>query len=178
MSGKGPFGLWMGMTLSDLNGDHREVRPGKYEVSSVPRPHSAFQTYILQITPRHGLSWIKALGPTIATSVFGMQLRDAFDSMEKKLAGIYGKHKRMDFLMPGSIWSEPQDWMQSLLNRERFLTTEWSKEQQSSLSDPLASVHLIAAAEDTNNGYVAIEYSFTCMDAADAELAAAEDDAL
>jgi len=140
MSKKGPFGFWMGMTLEEVGGEPNEIAPAKYLLVTVPKPHSAFESYALQIIPKCGLSWIKAIGHTIQTSVYGVELQKAFDSLQKKLAASYGKGNRTDFLMPGSIWNEPRDWMQSLLNKERYLMAVWSSEHSSTLTNSLMSV--------------------------------------
>ena len=178
MSRMGPFGLRKGMTLAELAGAPREIGIGKYLVSSVPRPHSAFESYALQVTPKTGLSWIKAIGHTIQTSVYGIELQTAFDDLESKLERIYGKGKRTDLLMPGSIWNEPRDWMQAILNKERFLMTMWSAEHGSQLPDALQSVGLVVGAIESDSGFVAVEYAFDNKTESEAEIAAAEDDAL
>jgi hypothetical protein len=85
MPESGPFGLWMGMKLPDLSAPHEEVAPFKYRITSPPKPHSAFDSYVLQIAPVTGLSWIKAIGKTITTSSFGTDLIGKFDEMEQKL---------------------------------------------------------------------------------------------
>ena len=141
-------------------------------------PHSAFEGYILQIAPRAGLSWIKATSKKVETGSYGQQLKSAFDTMEQKLAATYGRQKKHDFLMHESIWSEPRDWMQSLLSKERVLLAEWSKETGASLTDSLSSVALVIDAYDTSSGFFAIEYYFENSVLADAEIAALEDDAL
>lgn len=178
MDRKGPFGLSMGLTLEEVGVDCVEVAPGKYRADSVPMPHSAFEYYVLQITPRHGLSWVKAIGNTIQTSPFGVELTTEFDSFEKKLSAVYGRGHRTDVLLTGSIWDEPRDRMMAFVNRERFLMAEWSSKHGSSLKDSLVSVGLIANALDPTSGYISVEYSFKNAEAADAEIAAAEDLAL
>jgi hypothetical protein len=174
MSKKGPFGLWMGMSLADVESEAIEVAPAKYRLLTVPKPHSAFESYILQITPANGLAWIKAIGHNIQTSVYGLELKTAFEVMEKKLSVNYGSGNKTDILLQDSIWNEPRDWMQSLLNRERFMMAEWSMAQGSSLPQGLSSVALITVANDTESGYIAVEYSFENSEAAEAEIAAAE----
>lgn len=178
MNKKGPFGLWMGISLEELGRESRELAPAKYKIEAVPKPHSAFETYIAMVAPQNGLCWIKALSPTLQTNVFGVSLRTAFESMEEKLRETYGKSKRTDFIMSGSIWHDPQYWMQSLISQDRFFMTEWASEHGSTLKDSLISVALIVSATDTTTGYIAIEYSFENKKAAEAELAAAEDGAL
>lgn len=178
MSRKGPFGLWMGMFISDFDAPLEEIAPCKFMVPVVPKPHSAFERYVCQISPQSGLSWIKAIGKTIATSSYGVELKSAFDAMEQKLAATYGRQKKFDFLMHESIWNEPRDWMQAILNKERVLISEWNKDTGASLADSLTSVALVLGVFDTSSGYIAIEYSFENAAQAEAEIAAMEDDAL
>jgi hypothetical protein len=178
MNRKGPFGFWMGMRLEEIGAEPEEVAPLKYRVVNAPKPHSAFESYILQITPQYGLSWVKAIGHTIQTSVYGIELKTAFESLERKLSAIYGKFERTDFLMPDSIWNEPRDWMQSLLNKERYLMTMWSPEHGSVLVDSLQSVLLVVGIFDLNSGYIGIEYSFENISSAEKEISAAEDESL
>lgn len=178
MSRKGPFGLWMGMGSGDFEQTLNEIAPCKFQAPSVPKPHSAFERYVTQVSPLAGLSWIKAIGKTIQTSGYGVEVRTAFEAMEQKLATTYGRQKKHDFLMHDSIWNEPRDWMQAVLSKERVLMSEWSKASGASLTDSLSSVALVMGVYDTSSGYIAIEYSFENIDRAEAEIAALEDDAL
>jgi hypothetical protein len=168
----------MGMTLAEIGEQPEEIVPAKYLIEKVPKPHSAFEKYVLQITPKCGLSWIKAIGHTIQTSVYGIELQTAFESMEKKLSAIYGKGEKTDGLLPDSIWNAPKEWMQSYLRKERHLMTEWSSGHGSTIADSLSSVRMGVFVYDTNSGYIAIEYSFENIASAEAEKSSAEDDAL
>jgi hypothetical protein len=178
MSRKGPFGLWMEMKATDFEEPPNEIAPCMFQAPVVPKPHSAFERYIVQVSPGAGLSWVKAIGKTIETSDYGIELKLAFDDMEQKLTATYGKQKRHDFLLHESIWNEPRDWMQSVLSKERVLMSQWSKESGASLVDSLSSVALVMGAYDTSTGYFAIEYSFENYVQAEAEIAALEDDVL
>lgn len=174
----GPFGLWMGMTKNDFESPLEEIAPCKFRASVVPKPHSAFDRYVCQIAPQSGLSWIKAVGKTIETSSYGIELKLAFDAMEQKLSKIYGKNNRSDILLTGSIWNEPRDWMQGLLSNERLLFSQWNKETKASMTDSLLSIALLSGAYNTSQGYIAIEYIFENTAKAEVEIAALEDDAL
>lgn len=178
MSRKGPFGLWMGMTENDFSEPLEEIGLCKFLIPVVPTPHSAFEKYVCQITPKLGLSWIKAIGKTIETSSYGIELKSAFENMEQKLNKTYGKRERLDFLMHDSIWNEPRDWMQALANKERVLMSSWNKDSGATLADSLTSIALVTGVYDTSSGYIAIEYSFENGHKADEEIAALEDDAL
>lgn len=178
MSKKGPFGLWMGMNLEDLDCEIEEISPRHYKVHSAPAPHSAFECYCLRITPITGLSWVKAIGKTIRTNEYGLDLIAAFKTMEEKLSRNYGKGDRTDVLLPDSIWDEPKDWMQSIAKKQRYFYTIWSRKHGSTLPEDLESVGLMINAIDFEDGYISLEYTFSNSDAAEKEESDAEDDAL
>lgn len=168
----------MGMQLADFSQPLREIAPFKFALDAPPKPHPAFETYILQITPKNGLSWIKAVGREIPTSGYGIELRSEFRSMEEKLQKSYGPCEQIDFLMVDSIWDEPKDWMMSLLKRERFMQTSWESKHDSKLTEALESIFLIASAVDTEKGYIAIEYALKNSHQAESEISEAQDDVL
>lgn len=175
---KGPFGLRMGLKRDEYPGSLQEVKPGLYQTTEVPKPHSAFEFHVLQFGPSSGLSWIKAIGKTIETNDFGTPIENAFDDMKKKLVKAYGESENISYLMQGSIWSEPRDWMQGLLNGDRVLAARWEAHSHKELPNQLSSIFLVACATDTSNGYIAIEYAFENHAAAEEEIAELEDDAL
>lgn len=177
MSRKGPFGVAMGMSVDEIGVAFEEVAPFKYLLETVPKPHSAFTRYVVQAPPICGLSWLKAIGHTITTNPYGITLRTSFEEMEAKLIAAYGSGERIDILMHDSIWNEPRDWMTGLVKGERILMTNWSVESRA-LPDSLSAIGLLAIGLDSESGYIAIEYSFENSASADAEIAAAEDDAL
>ncbi len=174
----GPFGLEMGMPLKEIGGEPEKISHGKYRLTNVPKPHSAFEAYVVQVAPKGGLCWIKAIGKDIRTSSYGHELKSAFSDMEERLESAYGKHKKMDILFSGSIWDEPRDWMMSLIKKERILASVWDESKGSNLPSDLKKIGLIASPSARDKGYISIEYSFTNEDSCEAELAAQEDDAL
>ncbi|MDD4050712.1 MAG: hypothetical protein PHR28_02280 [candidate division Zixibacteria bacterium] len=178
MDKKGPFGLWMGMSLEQVGPGIEVIGRCQFRVKSVPMAHSAFDWYILQITPNCGLSWIRACGKTIQTSVYGIELKSAFEAMESKLAAAYGKYEKIDILLPESIWNKPGEWMQGIVLRERILMAEWPPKNGASLKEPLTSILLATEAIDTTSGYLVVDYFFQNFPAATAEMAAEEDGAL
>ena len=187
MDRSGPFGLWMGMTLLELSKELGDATqdyeptiglPFVYEFMLVPNPHPAFDTYLLKITPKHGLSWIAARTEGIQTSIYGAELKVAFDSWEQKVSKIYGQGQRHDVLLPDSSWNEARDWMQSLLKNERFLFTVWSSETSARLRDSLRSVGLTVRALDELHGVISLEYSFENLECVEAEISAEQDGVL
>ena len=174
----GPFGIAMGTLIEDLGFNVEEIAPFKYCSLSVPKPHSTFEKYVMEITPTHGVSWIKSISKEINTSPYGVEIKTEFEKMNSKLEKKYGKPELTDMLLPGSIWNEPRDWTQSLINRERILMSQWDIKDRSNIFDGLISIGLIASAYTTSEGYIAIEYTFSNNESAQQEVASLEDDVL
>ncbi|MEO3711486.1 hypothetical protein [Roseateles flavus] len=168
----------MGMQLTDFAEPLREVAPFKFALDVPPKPHPAFSLYVLQITPKHGLSWIKAIGHDVKTSSYGLELKGAFDAMEGKLKNTYGSSTRNDFLMVDSIWNEPKDWMMALLKNERFLSSVWDAKSGAKLTEAIESIYLGASGSDSDTGYITIEYNLKSGAQADAEIAEIQDEVL
>lgn len=174
----GPFGLEMGMTLKDIGGSPEQFSKGKYTITTVPKPHSAFERYVVKVGPKSGLCYIKAVGKPVETNAYGLELSSVFNNMSAKLTQIYGKQKKMDLLLPGSIWNEPNDFMMGLLKDERKLYEIWSAENKSNLTGSLESVILGAKATSKDTGIIVIDYTFKNEKECEAEIAAEEDGAL
>jgi hypothetical protein len=173
----GPFGLERGMPLQQV-GQVQKIGPGMYQVAQVPKPHSAFESYIVQIGPSTGLCWIKGIGKTVQTGAYGTQLQADFHEMKEKLAGIYGVARVSDTLNDGSIWNEPRDWMMGLLKKERRLAAIWSTDRNKAFPQAeFKTVGLFADAID-EQGFLTVEYAFTNEPACEAEIAKAEDSSL
>lgn len=171
----GPFGLEMGMTLKEIGGVAESLGNGKYKLSNVPKPHSAFEDYIVQVSPNGGLCWIKAVGKDISTSCYGTELKSEFMDLVNKLEKAYGNYKLYDFLLPGSIWDELKDWMSGLIKKERTLAASWSEEDNSTLSNNIKDIVIAAQPLSREKGYITIDYTFINKDACEKEINAAED---
>ena len=165
-----PFGLRMGMTLAQMGGNPKNVAPGFYTLTSVPEPHSAFESYSIQVGPQTGLCWVKGIGRTLTTSVYGIELKHEFESMKKSLREIYGEPKVFDLLLPRSIWNEPRDWMMSVVKKERILAATWDEKSKASLPMNIKYVALGVSALNTNRGYIVLEFAFTNESKCEAEI--------
>ena len=173
----GQFGLKMGMTLNQIDKHARKIRDTLYEVK-VPKPHSFFESYIVQISPTKGLYFVKAISKDISTNVYGTELKSSFDNLENKLLKAYRKNTRFDFLRSGSIWNEPKDWMMALRKKERSLMSYWDKETGFKKVDNLQQIIISANPINTNKGYITLEYYYSIYDECEKEKATKEDDSL
>lgn len=157
----GPMGLSMSETLVELQkkATLKSVSPFLYETSKLPGGHPDFENYTLLITPEHGLCKIVAVSKPIDTSAYGTELLSAFNKYYESLVRKYGKADRYDYLKAKSIWSEPNDWMTSLLKKERTLVAFWPGEA-APLVDNVTSIKLEAYAANRETGIIAIGYEF------------------
>ncbi|EID0160924.1 hypothetical protein SNE98_000669 [Vibrio cholerae] len=174
----GPFGLEMGVPVSSIDKDAKQLAPYVYLTTNVPSPHSAFEKYVVKVAPTSGLCWVKAIGKDISTSSYGFELKSAFSEMNEKLTKKYGKGETTDLLMAGSVWNEPNDFMMAMLKKERFLMAVWEKSKGSNFQDNLVQVALIANPSNRDKGYITLEYSFSNKDACNQEIDSLEDNAL
>ena len=174
----GPFGLSMGMPLKDISKNAKKIENGLYKLTDVPKPHSAFEYYVIQVSPKNGLCWIKGIGKDISTSSYGTQLRSEFERFTSKLEERYGAYKNYDFLSNGSIWDESNDFMMGLVKKDRYLQSFWDREKGSVMPADITGIALSAKASNSDTGYIVLEYSFSNEEQCEKELAAKEDGAL
>lgn len=173
---EGPFGLRPGLTTAELEAAVGgrlapiETATHLFTAPRVPRPHTAFESYALLVGPQSGLCQIRAIGIDITTGRHGLQLKSAFDDMATALSEVYGRPERIDRLLPGSIWNEPEDWTMGLVKRERFLQAEWSTASGSVLKSDLESVTLATSASSSDTGCLLLQYTFSNNAQCEAEI--------
>lgn len=172
-----PFGIEKGMSLADV-GEGVEIKPGIYQLKSVPKPHSSFESYIVRTSPECGIYWIKAIGKSVNTSVYGSDLKNTFLAFDKKLTTAYGERENIDRLLPNSIWDEANDWMRALQKKERVLMSHWSNENGSTLPKGMQQIFLDTKALSTDEGYIVLEYYFDGFNSCEEEIQSLEDDNL
>lgn len=172
----GPFGLQSGAPLSSYDTSPLED-PGLYAFNSVPKPHPSFDTYRGIFHSSTGLCQIQAGTPIVTTNVYGSKAIQEFDALVASISTRYGKSERFDFLMEGSIWSEPGDWTMALKKDERKLQVWWDKESGSTVPDDIESIQLKAIGLSRDAVFFMLNYRFTnfdtCIAAIDADAASA-----
>lgn len=167
-AGDGPFGLTMGLKLEAFGDMAQELSPGIYKLqpSVVPTPNQLFSEYIVRIGPDSGLCWIKGIGSKFSVSSYGNELRREVDTVASMLSEKYGQGVKRDFMMPGSIWKDMNDWMMGFYKKERFYLAQWDKKLDSNLKTIFAS----AMATSSNEAQVIVEYAFSNETQCDKEI--------
>lgn len=179
----GPFGLEQGLSRADVElmiGENLRLMNGShnsYLSTHVPEPHKAFDNYVLVISETTGLCMVRGIGKNITTSSHGIQLKSNFEDLDKVLSKLYGPSEKTDWLLPGSIWKQPEDWMMGLVKEERFLFAQWPGAEQD-LKYNIESIALAAKALNSGAGYLILEYSFSNYDTCKQEAENESNDAL
>jgi len=163
-----PFGIAFYSPLSELT-VLEELGQGAYAVQA-PTPHPLFDTYLVRATPSLGVVWVKGLAPLIENDNFGTATCSAVDRLAEQLAHRYGRAKKMDMLLDGSIWNEPQDWMNGLNHRERFYSYLWEKAAVRELPEDLDTIYVGATPHEGYAAGVVLEYASPKLPLAEAEL--------
>ncbi|EMH4162407.1 hypothetical protein RJ498_001649 [Pluralibacter gergoviae] len=173
---EGPFGLEAGLTqknIEEMIGAKLKPIPDSvdlYSTDRLPRKNSDFDLYGLLISPKVGLCEIRAAGKNIDTDSYGLALKSRFDELSLSLNSLYGKADTRDFLMEGSIWREPQDWMMGLKAQERVLSASWKGTKAAPLKNNIKMVSIEARANRSSQGYIVLQYTFTNDDVCYAEI--------
>ncbi|MEJ3661628.1 hypothetical protein WD277_11715 [Pseudomonas fragi] len=163
----GPLGLAGGLSknlIERMTGETLQLSneaQSLYTMTRAPKANESFERYALVISPTVGLCQIRAIGKTISTNGYGHQLKSSFEEIENALTNIYGKPTKLDILMPGSIWKEPNDWMMGLRQNDRTFMVDWSGSKASPLKNDLESIVMEARALGSDKGYFMLQYSFS-----------------
>lgn len=164
----GPFGFRQGMTRAQIEalvGKLEVKAPGQFASARAPKSQREFESFMLILTPQHGLCKVTAIGVDIPMNSFGSQVQERFERVRTDLEAKYGSAKTYDHLRAGSIWDDPDDWAMGLLKEERTLVAFFNEPKV----DSVEIVSLQAKATSISTGYLTISYEFKnsdpCLDA-------------
>lgn len=160
----GPFGFNSGMTLEEIATACGGIEPesigdDRYLVSPI-KSHPDFENYIVWVSKTNGLYYIKAVSKKIQTNGYGTDIKSKFYDIEFSLSRIYGKPTVTDKLDPKSIFSGEDYWMFTLSQGARELYDTWGLNKDKAMPDSINFIILYVAAENSQNGYIMLEYEF------------------
>ena len=128
----GPFGIEMGMSLSELKQVCRTnpewIKDNVYKIVP-PKTHEQFETYYVRIDPDYGVYWLKAIGKDIYTNGYGGALISAFENLVESIRKTYGDRELYQDtgIRKHSYWKKEKYFMQSLIEGDRKMQALWSK---------------------------------------------------
>lgn len=133
-----------------------------YECTSAPKPHPNFEYYLIKYHESTGTCFLKGIGKTIETNVYGTSLKSSMEKLESQISSVYGAAvDNLDRLLPGSIWDEPEDYMMSLRKNERIRIIKWETD---SAQYGFRTIYLGAGALSVETAYINIEYYYPSDD--------------
>lgn len=147
------FGLEITSNPKRLPGCKSE-EPNMYMCDTVPRPHPAFESYLIYHVDGVGICAVTAMGVDVLTSRTGFDLRSAADSLMEQVTTQYGAGKKVDGILPSSIWHEPGDWTMSIIERDRMYGMLWSANSGFIESNGIQGMAVMAKALSPTKGYV------------------------
>jgi hypothetical protein len=172
------FGFQMGKAPSNYKCTAINAQPGAYSCSTAPKPHSAFESYILKASEKHGICWVKGVGRDIDDNGYGSNTKSAHAELVTLLSKPYGPaDESMDLILPGSLWDGPNEWLMSIKKQERIVTSIWKDLAVTSKPD-LDRIYLAVSATGSKTGWVGLEYYAKYYDDCAQANAESESDAL
>lgn len=155
----GPFGLEIGAPISSVPSCKPVDTTGGYMCTTVPKPHSAFKTYLVIASPATGICKVAGLGRDITDSGHGISIRGEADKIAAQIAATYGdSSKKMDFLTSGSIWNEPHEWLAALSREQRVYIYYWTEKDGYVPKNNVASITVRASASRSDTGSVVVAF--------------------
>ncbi|CAG2161350.1 hypothetical protein [Cupriavidus numazuensis] len=162
VSWDGPFGLRMGLSKAEVRAALSVMQETSDTIvlGTVPKPYPLFEAYGL-IFGTPGLCKVLGLATNLQTDSGGFAARQRIDALASELEARYGKPYKKDFLMAGSIWKEPQEWVTALRKQERYYGYFWSKASGAKLPAEIDSIGLNTTADQRDRVQVTLGYEFT-----------------
>ena len=175
--GSGPFGFDIGMSYEDVkaacNGNEPEhISDDRYYVKPA-KSHPQFEKYVLWISKKFGVYYIKGIGRDIKSSEYGTEIKLQFDNLLSILEKKYGSFKKTDTIKKGYSLQDEQYWMQALKDGARTYRADWVVPVNDiDRFDGLYAIRIGISASNSysTDAYIWIEYEFRNWDDSNALL--------
>lgn len=172
----GPLGLAMGIPVDILVKQFHFEEPTSESpnvyAGSPPKPAPGFDSYVAIATAGQGVCKIGAIANVNLVNDTGYQIKSETDRIAEMVELKYGKpSKKYDFATQDVYRKNPQFFMMAL--REDAVTYAYSwtnKSGDTILPNDLAEIEVMAAASETNQGWVRLLYTFNNNTACNAEI--------
>ena len=149
----GPFGYEMGQAISG-EPDGQSNDGLLYQES--PKEFAGWEWVVAYYTPQTGVCFVKAFKLVEDGDAYGFGHRKAADSLVETLTKKYGAFDKADFLMTGSIWYEPNEWLMGISKGERV----YAYYKEGAIEGNLESINVSVV-----DSGVALSYAFNNYDA-------------
>lgn len=168
-----PFGIPSGTSIELLNVDAKpDVPLAKHwlALSSVPKPHSDFETYITFASPIVGVCSVAGISKTYKGDNSGTQVRSVFDKIESQLNAKYGEFSETKTISDDAQWAGENEWVKSIQENERVHYSSWGAAFGSNLTDNIFRIQLIVGGRDAATSQLYLQYTYRNFIDCDEEL--------
>ena len=160
----GPFGLSMGMNLSEIKkacGGKRpqHIEDDRYFIKPV-KSHPLFKGYTVCVNDKVGLYCIRGESEEFYSNDYGLELKEEMSKIIVPLEKKYGPAKIIDTFDTNSIWKGNDNWMRALADGARRYEAVWHFDEVEDGLVYLAVGARTKATYKTNEPYIWIEYKF------------------
>ncbi len=153
-----PFGIAMGTPMSalDLGKPRSSTGPSYYDLLSVPKSHSSFNTFIVEALPAVGVCGLTAISPAFTNDPSGAKVLSTFDTVKNQLLAKYGTPFEDD-----SEKAPPATQDGVLLNPQDLVrATIWFSRPEKPLPDNVLIIYLVLAVLEAEGIHVGGSYTF------------------
>lgn len=148
----GPFGFVIG---SDINGYECTGSTAGKHVCEPPKPHSDFSAFVVGATDADGICSVTGIGIDTSTNGYGTSLKTKADKIAAQISQIYGSPtERINRLVPGSIWNDPDDWTMAIAMDDRFYAHKWANVRVRGVEE----IYVGVFADSSRTGRVNVEF--------------------
>jgi len=159
-----PFGIEMGTPQSKLNVVKSLEDPYSY-VAIPPKTHPEFESFVVVATPTQGTCVVRGIGVTHSNDKYGTEIQHAFATIRQQVDATYGRSQLNDFLQPGALWRDANEWVRAVEKHERVYQAVW----EGTLANNVVQILLTTGALDNERSYLKLQFHFTNFGACDAE---------
>ena len=144
----GAFGVEFGQALPE-NAIPIPGLQGRYAVEA-PSPFPEFQVYAVTFHDSTGVCNIWAVGKTYEDDEWGIAVKSSYEKLITTLSKKYGSVRREEFLQPGSLWDEPDEFSMSIDKNQRSHKAIWDIKTEEPTRTSKIILNVSAEWPDTN----------------------------
>ena len=144
----GAFGLEFGQALPGQAEQMPGGKGGHYSVE-VPSPYPEFESYFIVYHETTGVCGIGAFGKTYEDDEWGNAVKIWYERLITILSNKYGSVRREEFLRPGALWVEDNEFSRSIDKNQRSHQAIWEIETGDPTSTDLIILLVEAKQTDT-----------------------------
>jgi len=171
------FGISMGKPPSKYGCEAIAGQTGVY-LCDAPKPHSAFESYAVRASDKHGICWVKGIGKDISDNGYGSTTKMKHSELQSVLSKAYGEvSDTSDIIIPGALWDDSDEWLMAIKQNQRVYTVSW-KDLDVLGKPELESIYLGVGSSGSSTGYINLEYYSKVYEDCTTAISESESDAL